>query len=274
MWFVPPPIAIVAGSDGSLEVDGVRTTSSNEQFEQLVAGNCDAVVTAMDNVFAWKSRSPDNDFEIIGEIEKTTPLSLIAKKEVKSIRGLKGGVILVDAPENGFVVALMALLKMGGLSRSDYRLMEIGGVKERFDALAENTGDATLLGPPFSAMALASGMTEITRVQNVFLFFPGQGIVVKKSLPMEIKREVLRWVASLEETRQRVAQDASLAKTILMKAGYDEDSAGAAIANFPSSIIPSRIGIDILRSHRRLLGLPGYSDTYDQLVPHDLLTLA
>lgn len=272
MWFVPPPIVIVAASTGGLEVEGVRTTSSNEQFEQLVAGNCDAVVTAMDNVFAWKRRSPDNDFEIIGEIEKTTPLSLIAKNEVKAIRDLKGGVILVDAPENGFVVALMAILKVGGLSRSDYQLKEVGGVKERFDALATNAGDATLLGPPFSAMALASGMTEITRVQNVFPFFPGQGIVVKKSLPLEIKHEVMNWVACLEKTRQSVAQDDSLAKAALTKAGYDEYSARAAIANFPLALIPSENGIEILQGHRRLLDLPGYSDTYEQLVSHDLLT--
>lgn len=272
MWFVPPPIALVAASNGCLEVNGIRTTSSNEQFEQLLAGNCDAVVTAMDNVFAWKRRSPEHDFEIIGEIEKTTPLSLIANKGIWSIPDLKGSVILVDAPENGFVVALMAMLKLSGVSRSDYRLVEIGGVKERFDALAENTGDATLLGPPFSAMAIASGMREITTIQSEFPLFPGQGIVVKKSLPMEIKSKILRWVACLEETRQNVAVDDSLAKTILTKAGYDENSARAAIANFPSSLIPSKGGIDILREHRRLLELPGYCDTYDQLVSHDVLT--
>lgn len=273
MWFVPPPIALVAPTKGTLEIEGIRTTSSNEQFEQLVAGNCDAVVTAMDNVFAWKRRSPENDFEIIGEIEKTTPLSLMANKGMESIQDLKGATILVDARENGFVVALMAILKLGGVNRSDYQLIEVGGVKERFDALLNNGGDATLLGPPFSAMALNSGMHEITRVQNEFSFFPGQGIVIKKSLPMGKKSDVLKWVACLEKTRKSVGHDDSMAKSILMQSGYDENSAQAAISNFPLSLIPSNAGIEILREHRRILDLPGFGDTYEKLVSHAVLTL-
>lgn len=273
MWFVPPPLALVAPTKGALEIEGVRTKSSDEQFEQLVSGNCDAVVTAMDNVFAWKRRSPEHDFEIIGEIEKTTPLSLVAKKGIESIQDFKGATILVDAPENGFVVALMAILKLGGVNRSDYQLIQVGGVKERFDALLNNGGDATLLGPPFSAMALNAGLHEITRVQNEFSYFPGQGIVVNKSLPVEKKNEVLKWVACLEKTRKSVEHDNSVAKSLLMQSGYDEESAKAAISNFPLSLIPSGAGIEILREHRRILDLPGFCDTYEKLVSHAVLTL-
>lgn len=273
MWFVPPPIAIVAESIGPFKVDGIRSISSNEQFEQLSSGCCDAVVTAMDNVFAWRRRNSTNDFEIIGEIEKTTPLSLVAKEDIASITDLRGATILVDAPENGFVVALMAILKRSGINRTEYRLQDVGGVRERCEALVIGAGDATLLGPPYDALALTSGMKEITRVQNEFPLFPGQGIVIKKSISKEKREKVLRWLSSLENARRSVEFNPMPAIQSLKNAGYDEVSALAAIRNFPSSLIPSSHGIEILRDHRKLLDLPGYSETYDELVSHDVLSL-
>ena len=54
------------------------TSGSDEQFERLVRGDCDAVVTAMDNVFAWNRRAGPGDFCIVAQIERTTPLVVMA----------------------------------------------------------------------------------------------------------------------------------------------------------------------------------------------------
>ena len=183
MWFVPPAIAVAASwqecADLSLETS--RTQSSDEQFAALSGGSIDAVVTSMDNVFHWNHRPGPKDFVIVAQVETTTPLSIVASPRIKSVSDLGGAKILVDAPENGFVIALRAMLNQAGLNLPDYTLTPVGGVKERYLALVKGEGDATLLGPPFDALAIKEGMHKVAEVQASYPEFPGQGLVVRKS---------------------------------------------------------------------------------------------
>src|SRR5262245_25596928 len=113
--FVPPALAVVAQRRGFFVARGVAmhstlTTSSDEQFEKLVDGRCDVAVTAMDNVIGWNRRGAGGDFRIVAQIESTTPLFLFVQPAITSLEMLADRAILVDSTENGFVVALRAML--------------------------------------------------------------------------------------------------------------------------------------------------------------------
>jgi len=267
MWFVPPAIAVAASWQESLgfRLESSRTQSSDEQYLLLCEGAVDAVVTSIDNVLHWNQRQGPEDFVVVAQIETTTPLQLIGSSNLSVPSDLVGANILVDAPENGFVIALRALLQQAGLGTEDYRLTPVGGVRERFSALTEGQGDATLLGPPFDTMAVQRGLSHIATIQDVFSNFPGQGLVVRRSVS-HANEALKTWIHMLQASLTTVPDDTAKLKESLESLGLPPEAVTALVNTFPSTLIPSRDGIELLIGQRALLGLAGANVTYEQVV--------
>lgn len=277
MWFVPPTIAVLAEHWG-LTPDGLlqasRNQSSDEQFERFQAGTIDAAVTAMDNIMDWNQRAGPRDFRIVAQIERTTPLTLIARAGHGELLDLRNASILVDAPDNGFVVALRHLLAAAGLESGSYRLIPSGGVKERFDALVGGQGDATLLGPPFDSMGMQAGLVRLARVQDHHPDFPGQGLVVRASAIERLRPALTSWLAGLTSAcaSKRANEDGALG--VLTAAGFPAIAVQALLATVPDSLMPARDGVELLIRQRRELGLRGGDSSYESLVDASLLPQA
>jgi ABC-type nitrate/sulfonate/bicarbonate transport system substrate-binding protein len=246
MWIVPHPLAVLAGQAPlATPIQASRNPSSDAQFEALVAGEVDAVVTAMDNVIGWNRRPGPKDFRVVAQVERTTPLALVAAPGRKSIADLRGANLLVDSMDNGFVIALRAMLREAGIDENDCRFTPAGGVTERYEAMLAGRGDATLLGQPFARQAVEAGLMQIASVQQAYPAFPGQGIVMRQASPA--RERIGAWLCELEQARRQI-QD-------------------------PDSLRPSAEGVMLLIEHRRLLGLPGGEDTYTTIVDASLLDL-
>jgi ABC-type nitrate/sulfonate/bicarbonate transport system substrate-binding protein len=277
MWFVPPAIAVLAehwGLTPAGMLQASRNRSSEEQFERLQAGAIDAAVTAMDNVMDWNRRAGPRDFRIVAQMERTTPLSLMAHAPHTRLQDLRDARILVDAPDNGFVVALRHMLAEAGLASGSYRLIPSGGVKERFDALAAGQGDATLLGPPFDAMAIQAGLVRLARVQDRHPDFPGQGLVVRASAIERLRPAITPWLEGLTRACERMRTDQDRAGSILTDAGFPAIAVQAMLAAVPDSLMPARRGVELLIGQRREVGLPGGDNTYESLVDTSMLLRA
>lgn len=243
MWFVPHPLAVLAGqAPSATAIQASRNPSSDAQFTALVAGEADAVVTAMDNVIGWNRRPGPQDFRVVAQVERTTPLVLIAAPGRISIAELRGANLLVDSVDNGFVIALRAMLRAAGIDQT-CRLTPAGGVTERYEALLAGRGDATLLGQPFARQAVEAGLAQVASVQEAYPAFPGQGIVMRQASPA--RERIGAWLRELEQARRQL---------------QDLDS-----------LRPTAEGIELLIEHRRLLGLPGGEDTYTNIVDASLL---
>lgn len=269
MWFVPPLLALVASQDPqAIAVHADRNRSSDEQFGALVAGGVDAVVTSMDNVIGWNRRAGPRDFRVVAQIERTTPLTVVARPPLRNVQDLRGANLLVDAPDNGFVIALRAMLCDAGVASDAVRLTPAGGVKERFDALMAGQGDATLLGPPFDSMAQAAGLACIASVQDMYADFPGQGVVVRQGAA---NAKVAAWLRALERARQRVSESAELARQAVLAAGFPGGVAEAMIAQNPGSLRPTTEGVALLIAHRRSLGLVGADNDYWTIVDDSMV---
>lgn len=272
MWFVPPAIAVSASwqTPADLRIESSMTQSSDEQYSSLCAGEVDAVVTSIDNVLHWNRRQGPQDFVVIAQIETTTPLQLVGSSALSAPADLRGANILVDAPENGFVIALRALLKEAGLRADDYRLTPVGGVRERFAALVAGEGDATLLGPPFDTMAVQRGLKTIATIQGVFTNFPGQGLVVRKSAS-QANDALKAWVRILNATLTTMPGDTVKLTEALELLGMPVEAVKAMVNTFPETLMPSREGLELLIGQRALLGLPGADFTYEQIVDGSFL---
>lgn len=270
MWFVPPLLAMVAARDQrSMTTQAIRNRSSDEQFAALVAGEVDAVVTSMDNVIGWNRRAGPRDFRVVAQIERTTPLILVARAGRPDVCSLRGADILVDAPDNGFVTALKVMLSDAGIGADDYRLVPAGGVQERLEALLARQGVATLLGPPFDGMAVKAGFVRIATVQQSYPAFPGQGIVMRTGSGAH--GLVGSWLEDLERARQMVQERPSEARPAVVAAGVHIAAADAMIALNPPSLRPTPEGVALLVAHRRALDLAGADSDYEAIVDDSLL---
>lgn len=270
MWFAPPAVALAAQGlalPGADAIDSVRTRGSDEQFDTLVRGDCDAVITAMDNVFAWNRRPGPGDFCIVAQIERTTPLVVMARPHIESLAHLKGASLLVDAPGNGFVIALRALLQAEGLGLADYRFIEAGGVQERLEALLAGQGDATLLGPQFDAVAQRAGLRALATVQGRYPRFPGQGVVVSRAALPRLQQDLTRWLRALDGAcRRAMTSPQDVTDAMVRASGLDVATVSGLQRGIPDVLQPDRAGVDLLIDMRRALQLPGAEDTYADLV--------
>jgi ABC-type nitrate/sulfonate/bicarbonate transport system substrate-binding protein len=140
------------------------TPSSVFQLTNLIDGQFDMAMTAIDNLIAYDEGQ--------GEAPTSRPadliafmggdngfLSLVAVPEVKSYADLKGKQLSVDARTTGYAFVLEKMLQKAGLKDDDYELVKAGGVLQRFEALLEKKHTATLLLSPFEVPAQAKGFT-------------------------------------------------------------------------------------------------------------------
>ena len=269
LWFVPSPVALVAealGLTAGVTLRAERNPSSEAQFEALASGQADAVVTAMDNVMDWNLRQGPQDFCVVAQLERTTPLSVVGQRGRASLGDLRAATILVDAPRNGFIVALRAMLADEGIGPGAYALEPVGGVQERHDAIVSGRGDATLLGPPFDAMALEAGLSGIATVQERYPAFPGQGLVVSAGALERLRPALSFWLRGLDNARQRMLGDPQAARQALALAGLSASAVDAMLRATAASLCPDRAGIELLIEQRRRCGLPGADTTYEKLV--------
>jgi ABC-type nitrate/sulfonate/bicarbonate transport system substrate-binding protein len=273
IWFVPPALDRLSNRPAATVI-GTLTKSSDEQFDALLAGEQNAAVTSMDNVIAWNRRGTGDMFRIVAQIEATTSLALFALPDFDSVAALAGARLLVDAVENGFVIALRALLHDAGVPFQSCKVEPAGGVRERLDALLARRGDATLLGPPFSEMAAAAGMRRLADIDQTYPAFPGQGVVVRRDLDADALANLVSWLAVLEEARTVALADQRSAAARLEAMGTPPAVAAVLVGAIPRSLAPNRQGVELLIEQRRKLELKGGDASFGDLVDLSILEQA
>jgi ABC-type nitrate/sulfonate/bicarbonate transport system substrate-binding protein len=165
-------------AEQGLEIDLVHTVNSIQQMTGLIDGTYDIAMTAIDNVIAYNEGQGEaptrNKSDLVGVMGSSSGfLSLIVAPHINSFEDLKGTTLSVDAMTTGYSFTLRRLLAMRGLTEEDYRLVKVGGMKERFEALIRNEQVGTLMVPPFTLMARDQGFNELAPVLSVLKHFQG-----------------------------------------------------------------------------------------------------
>lgn len=249
--FVAPVPLILARELGFLDdidLDTRRTSGSPEQLAGLLAGDIDLAVTAIDNLFAWTLAGAD--LRLIAQTEATTPMGIYARPATTRLTDLEGSRFAVDAATNGFSLVARYLLEREGVT---VQYVEVGGVKERLDSLLAGDVAATLLGPPFDAVARDAGAPLLATVAEILPAFPGQGLVVRAELVGS--PELGAYLNAL-----RLAVDAGQEMTdaegeaLLEREGFGE-AAATAWASRPLTLAVASEGLGLLAEIRSQLGL-------------------
>ena len=132
-------------------------------------------------------------------------------------------------------------------------------------------GDVTLLGPPFDGMAIARGARVLSRVNDHYLAFPGQGLVMRRSSYERARTDVMAWLTAMDHARAWALTSPDVATSFLVGAGMPDALAETMIGLIPNSFLPDKNGVALLIAQRRSVGLRGGSVTYSDLVDSDFL---
>jgi ABC-type nitrate/sulfonate/bicarbonate transport system substrate-binding protein len=220
----------VAQDEGFFEREGLRVElararDSASQMAQLAEGRIDIAMTAMDNVVAW---SRGDVFAFMG-VNHGARFRLFGRRDVGSMAALRGADIGVDALGTGYAFVLQAMLRDAGLAPGDYRLVSVGGSRERWKALQEGRVAATLLNAPYDATAQSRGYRLLGRSGNVGRYQGSVGAARRewaRAHEAVLVRYIRAYVAALRWLCAPEHRDAAIAVLVKRQPGIDRAEAG------------------------------------------------
>jgi ABC-type nitrate/sulfonate/bicarbonate transport system substrate-binding protein len=154
-----------------IAVDATVTGSSVKQLEQLIAGGYDIGFQQSDHVV--RAVEGGADLFAFMAFAHAPELSLVVAPEIASLAELRGTTIVVDGARTGYALLLRKLLADNGLADGDYVMREFGGSQERFDAMMNGGGAASLLNPPFDRRLFEAGFRNLGSSREFFPTYPG-----------------------------------------------------------------------------------------------------
>jgi ABC-type nitrate/sulfonate/bicarbonate transport system substrate-binding protein len=142
-----------AGFDSNL----TTTTGSVPQVKQMMAGDADIALTAMDNIIAYDEGQGDpsvpGPFDLFGFLAIGPGfLKLVVRPEITSYAQLRGKTLAVDAVATGFTFVLRRMLEKNGIMPADYSLVAVGSTQKRFDAMVSGQAVAGVVATPFDLL--------------------------------------------------------------------------------------------------------------------------
>ena len=120
------------------------------------------------------------------------PYAVMAKKELKSLKDLKGGIVTVDGPKGATMVYFNKMLEGNGMTPKDIDFIFAGSTAARFAALESGTVDAAILTAPQLFTAEAHGFANL-----------GYAIDYAKDVPFTAEIVNVSWVKTHKATAKK-----------------------------------------------------------------------
>jgi ABC-type nitrate/sulfonate/bicarbonate transport system substrate-binding protein len=239
-----------------VEVETTQTLSSDQLGQGLADGTWDVGIAVMDNVIAWNGERRAG-LRILAQLERTTVMSFFAVPECQTLADVAQRTIAVDSTTNGFVLVLYRALARAGIDWRGCRYEAVGGVKHRFDALAAGRAVATILVPPFDAMARARGFAELWRGGDVAPAYPGVIVCARGAWVTQQTATAEGYLRALIAANRWASDVANRAEATraLVAAGYSDAAAERLVRERVPDLVPSVAGWDEVVQLRRECGL-------------------
>ena len=187
-----------------LEVKITPTPSSAFQLTNLIDGKFDIVMTAIDNLIAYREGQ--------GEVPRLGPdlfafmggdngfLRLVTVPEVRNYRELHGKALSVDALTTGYAFVLFEILARNRMQKDrDYTVVTAGGALQRFQALMEKKHAGTLLLSPFEVQAEAKGFNRLANAIDVLGRYQGMVGGARKSWAEQNRDAVVGYIRAYSD---------------------------------------------------------------------------
>jgi ABC-type nitrate/sulfonate/bicarbonate transport system substrate-binding protein len=139
----------------------VSTADSRKQRDGLVRGDFQIVHVAVDNAVFMKDVEGLDAVVIMGGDSGMN--ELFVQPHIHTIEDLRGGRLIVDAPDTAFALQAYQILGDRGLQRDrDYTVVPVGRGEFRLDAMKDDEANsAAVLNLPYSLQARRLGLRSL-----------------------------------------------------------------------------------------------------------------
>jgi NitT/TauT family transport system substrate-binding protein len=186
---------------------------------------------------------------IAGEIGNPV-YSLIAKRSIDNVAGLKGKVIGLSLPIDTISISTRKLLTLKGLSDGDYRVRELVGTPARADCLRSGECDAVPLGQPDDLVAVKDGYRLLGSSADAVASFQFEVIAARRDYAEAHVPAIIGFVSALADAFRFIHDPAHRAETIKAfteLTGAPDDIARATLALYldpDRGVLPKQAEID------------------------------
>ena len=253
--FVPPAPIVWAQHLGAfakhgVEVETTQTLSSDQLGQGLADGTWDVGVGVVDNVIAWNEERKAG-LQIVAQLERSQIMAFCASPSFEFSKDA----VAVDSTTNGFVLVLYRALARAGIDRKSLRYDAVGGVRQRFEALAAGKASATILVPPFIDMALEKGFSKLWDGADIAPAYPGVVVAARAAWLSENADAARRYARALLEANAWAPGNPAAAAAALVASRYSEPAAKRLVRDAVPDLEPSLAGWDEVVALRRECGL-------------------
>lgn len=178
-------------------------TDADDAHERLLSGANPIVGMSLDDVVSLVDGDDPraDDLVVIAGVH-TGFLQLITEPQIVDVGQLRSQKVAVDT-DTGYASALFDILQRSGLQRdADYTVMYAGATNVRYDELLHGDFQATLLGAPFTDLALSKGYRSQGSVREELGGYQGVVLVAKQSWLTGHAQAARKAVASLVGAEQ------------------------------------------------------------------------
>ena len=148
-----------------LEVEIVVVRSQDVEAQALLSGSIQFSTMAADGVIRLTEKGAD--IKILASLNNAAAFSLVGRKEVKSLKDLRGATLGVSALNSGTTVLMKEILRANGLEfPRDYKMISVGSTQDRMVALEAGTVSGVMLMIPTNYLALDKGYPELANLAH------------------------------------------------------------------------------------------------------------
>jgi ABC-type nitrate/sulfonate/bicarbonate transport system substrate-binding protein len=231
-----------------LSVRVQNTANSVKQMTELASGKFDIAMTAVDNIVAYvegQGEAPIGSqpefFAFMGS--DSGFLNLVASSDVKTIAGLAGKTLSVDALTTGYAFVLYEIMRRNNLEKEegDYGIVSAGGMIQRWNALREGQHSGTLLSSPYNVIAKSEGFTELAKATEVIGPYLGNVGAARRSWAAQNRFKVTAFIRGYRESIAWLYRPGNRPEAIeILRRHLPQMTAAAAEASVAELLHPER----------------------------------
>jgi ABC-type nitrate/sulfonate/bicarbonate transport system substrate-binding protein len=177
----------------------VSTDNSREQRSGLARGDFQVVHVAVDNAIAMREVDQLDVVVVMGGDSGLN--ELFVQPHIDSITEIRGGRLVVDAPDTAFALQAFKILEDHGLMRDrDYQVVAVGRGELRIEAMRADTANtAAILNLPYSLEARRLGLRSLGDTTNFIGPYQAGSAFTMRAWAEAHRDQLIRYIAAYLE---------------------------------------------------------------------------
>jgi ABC-type nitrate/sulfonate/bicarbonate transport system substrate-binding protein len=218
------PLPVVIGTRNGIfakygiAVEATKASDAAALRSALADGSADVAHAAVENAVTMVDTSQADDVIVVGGESSTS--ELIVQPEIKSVKDLRGRIIITDGPDTAYTLTLKQILLRNGLqSDKDCEFKVVGLAPQRLEAMKDHKEyAATIEKPPTSVLAQRAGLVSLGLTQTLLGTPPSQGIggFVRRDWAREHSELLERYLAAFIEAQRWLLAPANKEQVVEM----------------------------------------------------------